>query len=101
MEPASEQTTEQESLGATFVQDQGIGDLRSHLTQLFFKYSLPFQKVLVHPDANSTQPKISLIFLKSQHSFRHLSIEGRGVEHNDTLKLKILPNQILQNLITR
>lgn len=69
---------------------------------MFFKYSLPFQKVLIHPEgSNPAQPKISLIFLKSQHSFRHLSIRGHGIDADDALQLKILPKQILTNLIER
>jgi hypothetical protein len=26
----------------------GISDVRSHLTQIFYRYSLPFQKVVIH-----------------------------------------------------
>mmetsp|Transcript_26405 Transcript_26405/g.35277 ORF Transcript_26405/g.35277 Transcript_26405/m.35277 type:complete len:101 (+) Transcript_26405:653-955(+) len=66
MEPAAEQLAEQEAMGTALAQEQEVGDLRYHLTQMFFKYSLPFQKVLINAESsNSAAPKINLIFLKS------------------------------------
>lgn len=68
----------------------GVNDARTHLTQIFYRYSLPFQKVVLHQpppvmpasqqlgselDFQEQEIKpITLVFLKSQHSFRHLSI---------------------------
>lgn len=75
-----------------------VADMRKHLTQLLFKNSLPFQKVIIHP-LDESQPKVSLIFLKSQHSFRHLSLGGRLPDHCDDLELKILPRSVIDGLI--
>ena len=41
MEPAADQCADAE-VNRSLVQEHGVGDLRSHLTRLFYKYSLPF-----------------------------------------------------------
>ena len=54
--------------------------------------------MVIHP-LDASQPKVSLIFLKSQHSFRHLSLGGRLPDHCDDLELKILPRSVIDGLI--
>ena len=42
---------------------------------------------------------MSLIFLKNQHSFRHLSLGGRNTDYCDDLQLRILPRTVIDDLI--
>ena len=48
--------------------DPLAGDTRQHLTQLFYKQTLPFQQIKITTISGEI---VQLVFLKSQHSFRH------------------------------
>ena len=50
LEPAADMNESDLPASNVIVQDENsVGDLRQHLTQLFFTHSLPFQKVIIHP----------------------------------------------------
>jgi hypothetical protein len=51
--------------------DPFAGDTRQHLTSLLYKYTLPFQQIRI---TNIEGEVVQLVFLKSQHSFRHTSL---------------------------
>ena len=47
------------------------GDTRHHLINLLYTNTLPFQLIKITTQTNQS---VNLIFLKSQHSFRHTSL---------------------------
>jgi hypothetical protein len=64
------------------------GDTREHLTNLFYNYSLPFQQLQIRTLDGSI---VKLLFLKSQHSFRHTSLAKHQKSTTDGhLNLKIV-----------
>lgn len=51
--------------------DPQAGDTRQHLNNLFYQYTLPFQQLHIKTSSDQT---VKLVFLKSQHSFRHTAL---------------------------
>lgn len=52
-------------------QDPLAGDTRHHLNSLLYSYTLPFQQMHI---TTSSGEVVKMVFLKSQHSFRHTSL---------------------------
>ena len=72
---------------ATRNDDPQAGDTRFHLINLFYQNTLPFQQIQIK---TLTGELVNLLFLKSQHSFRHTSLAKHQQNGQSTLRLKLI-----------